>query len=172
MKRICRFRDVYPVKLSLLVASVILQTVFCTALVAAPVSSNRAALDEIVDTTRKRFGGRQWVFQDEDELWVATNKAVASGSPLDVAVNASDEFATLLIFDISLPNNIQDASAANGKKYTIPSYDAIPSHVKGYIGAVEEFFFDREDMSRRKQPLLLFHFDECSFGSMGHIPTP
>ena len=167
MKRICRFRnDNYHTFGRQLALSLIC---LATELSAASVSENRAVIDEIVATTRKLFGGRQWVFQGEDELWVTTNKAVASGLPLDVAVNASDEFATLLIFDISLPNDIQDASAANGKKNSTPSYDEIPRHVKGYMEAVDDYFFDRGSVSRRKQPLLLFRFDECSFGSMGPI---
>lgn len=134
---------------------------FALSLSAAPVSANRAALDEIVATVRKQFGGRQWMFQNEDKIWVVTNKVAASGLPLDVAVNASDEFTTLLFFDILLPKHIHGVPNDKEDKANIPS------HVKWYMMAVEDYFFERERISNTMQPLLLFRFDGIAIDSLG-----
>lgn len=159
MKQNWRFHSYSFIMLRKMLTSVFLgQSIF---LLAAPVSTNRVVLEEIVATTSKQFGGRRWVFKDEADLWNVTNKEVAFSFPVDVVITPSDEFATLMIFDVSSPNDYRSVSTTATKTNEVPAY------VDGYMETVEEYFFNRENVSRRMQPLLLFRYNGGIFSNAG-----
>ena len=133
-------------------------------------SANRAALDEIVAMTRKQFGERQYVCRKGEYTWCVTNKNIAMSVPLDVAIKAFDEFATLIIFDVNVSNVVQHESTSSLS--TPASWIAnglLQSPVLGYIEVVRDFFSKRESSESRMQPLLLFRSNGCFFNDLGRV---
>ena len=161
MKQIWRFHDAKLVLLRNLWS--ILLFGLALPLPADPISANRCALDAIVSTLRPLFGGRKWMFMDENELWCVTNVAVTAGFPLEVSINPSDDFATLLIFDIVLPKD------SDPNRQGLDNTEKTSGPINGFMKAVECFFAEREVASRKMQPLRLYRFNGQSFGYLGSL---